>query len=195
MFQLVSSTLSTCRKKERDKRKQFPLVGKSLSTWTKSFPDKLIFTSFGEGFLLQKNKRKLFLQDTEPVSTIRNKKFVEKYVSARQKIPFTGRIIWKIEKISFYEPKNQFSQAEIKVLLKRLLPPNLKIFNKALNQARLFLLDRKFVSTSRNQESVKKNISLGRCSLFSMPGTSDKWKKRFFTSQKKSFYWSNDVLL
>ena len=39
-----------------------------------------------------------------------------------------------MEKINFYQPKNQFSRAEIKFLLKRLLPLNFKIFSRALNK-------------------------------------------------------------
>ena len=39
-----------------------------------------------------------------------------------------------------------------KVSLKKVTTPNFKIFNKALlNKTILFLLDRKFVSTSRNE--------------------------------------------
>ena len=39
---------------------------------------------------------------------------------------------WK--KITSASPKNQFPRAEIRFLLKRLLPPNFKIFNRALNK-------------------------------------------------------------
>ena len=49
-----------------------------------------------------------------------------------------------------------------KVSLKKVTTPNFKIFNKALlNKTILFLLDRKFVSTSRNEEFVKKTFPLG----------------------------------
>ena len=60
-----------------------------------------------------------------------------------------------MEKINFHYPKNQFPGEEIRFLLKKLLPPNFKIFNKALNKAILFLPDRKFVSASQNEEFVK----------------------------------------
>ena len=40
LFQLVSVTVSTFRKKARKKRKQFPLGGKSLFTTAKSFPQQ-----------------------------------------------------------------------------------------------------------------------------------------------------------
>ena len=63
-----------------------------------------------------------------------------------------------MEKINFYKPKSQFPpQAEIWFLVKRLLP-NLKIFNRALNKTIQFLLDRKFISTSRNEEFVLKKM-------------------------------------
>ena len=68
-----------------------------------------------------------------------------------------------MEKINFYQPKNQFPRAEIRFLLKMLLLTKFKVFNRALNKIVLFLLDRKFVSISWNEEFVqKKNISLGR---------------------------------
>ena len=60
-----------------------------------------------------------------------------------------------MEKINFHYPKNQFPQEELRFLLKRLLPPNFKIFNKSLNRTILFLPDTKFVSTSQNEEFVK----------------------------------------
>ena len=49
LFQLVSVTVSTCSKKERNKRKQLPLGGKSLSIGT-TFPIKFVSTNFSEGF-------------------------------------------------------------------------------------------------------------------------------------------------
>ena len=76
-----------------------------------------------------------------------------------------------MEKINFYKPKNQFPQA-VRFLLKRLLPLNFKIFNRALNKTILFLLDRKFVSTSRNEKFVKKPFPLGE--TVSLPGISHK---------------------
>ena len=67
-----------------------------------------------------------------------------------------------MEKINFQQPKNQFQRAEIGFLLKGWLLQNFRIFNRALNKTILFLLARKFVSTSRNEEFVKKTVSLGR---------------------------------
>ena len=90
-----------------------------------------------------------------------------------------------MEKINFYQPKNQFPQAEIRFLLKRLLPPNFKIFNRALNKTILFLLDRKFVFTSRNEEFVKKLSPQEK--QFWLPGISDKWKKTLFHQPEKQF--------
>ena len=60
-----------------------------------------------------------------------------------------------MEKINFHYPKNQFPREELRFLLKRLLPPNFKIFNKSLNRTILFLPDTKFVSTSQNEEFVQ----------------------------------------
>ena len=54
LFQLVSVAVSTCRKEVQNKRKQFPLVKKFLSTGTKSFPNKFDSTIFSKGFPLQK---------------------------------------------------------------------------------------------------------------------------------------------
>ena len=54
--------------------------------------------------------------------------------------------------------KKKVSTSRNKVSLKKLLPPNFKIFNKALNKTILSLLDRKFVSTSLNKEFVKKTF-------------------------------------
>ena len=55
-----------------------------------------------------------------------------------------------------------------------------------MNKTILFPLNRKFVSTSWNEKFVKKRFPWEK--LFSPPGISEKWKKRFFTSQKNSFY-------
>ena len=66
----------------------------------------------------------------------------------------------KMEKINFHKPGNQFPRAGIRLLLKKtLLPPSFKDFNKSLNKGILFSLDRKYVSTSRNEELVKKYVS------------------------------------
>ena len=83
-----------------------------------------------------------------------------------------------MEKINFCLPKNQFPRVEIRFLLKRLLPPNFKIFSRTLNKTVLFLLDRKFVFTSQNEEFVKKKFPWKK--LFSLPGISDKWEKAVF---------------
>ena len=96
------------------------------------------------------NKRKWFSQGKKSVSTIGN----EKYVSTRQKIAFTSRSIRKMKRINFPLTENQFPRAGIKTLLKNLLPPNFKNFKKALNKRILFLLNRKFASTSRKLELV-----------------------------------------
>ena len=65
-------------------------------------------------------------------------------------------------KINFLQPKNQFPRAEIRFLLKILLPPYFKLIKRALNKTILILLERKFVFTSRNEEFVTKNVALGR---------------------------------
>ena len=64
-----------------------------------------------------------------------------------------------MEKKELLLAKKHFPRAEIRFLLKKLLPPNFKIFNSALNKT-MFLLDKKFVFTSRNKEFVKKNAFL-----------------------------------
>ena len=56
-------------------------------------------------------------------------------------------------------PRMSLPQAGIKCILKKLPHPNFKNFNKALNKRILFALDRKSVSTSRNEEFVKKWVS------------------------------------
>ena len=109
---------------------------------------------------------------------------------------------WKNRlKIRLHQTKNSFHQKEylrngkktsstsqkISFHKQELPPPNSKGFNKALNKKILFPLDRKSVSTSRNEEFVKKRLHLTE-SMFSQPGISDQWKKLFFTCQKSSFY-------
>ena len=65
-----------------------------------------------------------------------------------------------------------------------LLLLNFKIFNKApLNKTILFLLDRKFVSTSRMKNSLRKRFHL-REKLFSLPVISDKWGNGFSLARK-----------
>ena len=61
-----------------------------------------------------------------------------------------------------------------------MLPPN---SNRAPNKTILFLLDRKFVSACRNEK-----FAFPREKLFSLPGISHKWKKRFYSIQKNIFY-------
>ena len=60
-----------------------------------------------------------------------------------------------MEKNNLYWPKNQFPRTLIRYLLKRLLSSNFEIFNGALNKTMLFALDRKLVSTSRNEEILR----------------------------------------
>ena len=55
-----------------------------------------------------------------------------------------------------------------------LLPPKFKVFNRALNKIVLFLLDRKFVSISWNEEFVQKKEHLPWEKLFTLPGISEK---------------------
>ena len=79
LFQLVSVTAFTFRKEAPTKREQFRIGWKSLSTATKSFPNKFVKVSTCRMKTL--NKRKRFPQDRKSVSTIRNE------------IPFTSRSI------------------------------------------------------------------------------------------------------
>ena len=109
---------------------------------------------------------------------------------------------WKNRlKMRLHQTKNSFHQKEylrnrkktsstsqkISFHKQELLPLNFKGFNKALKKKILFPLDRKSVSTSRNEEFVQKRFHLTE-NMFSQPGISDQWKKLFFTSQKNSFY-------
>ena len=52
LFQLVSVMVSTFMKEARNKRKQFPLRRRFLSTRTKFFPNKFVSAYFSEGFYL-----------------------------------------------------------------------------------------------------------------------------------------------
>ena len=63
-----------------------------------------------------------------------------------------------MEKSNLYSPKHYSPRAEIRFTLKGLLPPNFKIFSRALNKTVLLLLDRKFVPNSRNEEFVIKSF-------------------------------------
>ena len=101
LFQLVSVAVSTCRKEVQNKRKQFPLV-KNFFLPEQSLSQINLIPLFSvKVFPCRKkclNKRKRFPQDRKSVSTRRNEKFVEKYIFAKQKIPFTSTSILKIEK-------------------------------------------------------------------------------------------------
>ena len=66
---------------------------------------------------------------------------------------------WKIITFTSQSQKYHFPSAEIGFILKKLLPMNFKFFSKTLlNKTILFLPDRKFVSTSWNEEFVKKTF-------------------------------------
>ena len=91
-----------------------------------------------------------------------------------------------MEKMNFCKPKNQFPRAEIRFLLKRLLPPNFKIFSRALNKIILFLLDINLFPLAGMRNLLEERFPWEK--LFSLPVISEKWKKRFFTSQKNSFF-------
>ena len=82
-----------------------------------------------------------------------------KFVSTRQKVAFTSRSLSKIESINFNQPENQFLRAGIRFFLKKLAQLNFKNLSKPLHKRILFPLDGKSVSTSENQEFVKKYLS------------------------------------
>ena len=71
-----------------------------------------------------------------------------------------------MRKINFHQSQNQFPQARIMCLSKKLLPPNFKNLNKALNKGILSPLDRKSISTSWNKESVKNSFLLDIKTVF-----------------------------
>ena len=79
------------------------------------------------------------------------------------------------EKISSTIQKISFHKQELPA-------PNFKSFNKALNKNMLFPFP-----LAGMKNSLKKHFDLTE-KLFSQQGISDKWKKLFFTSQKKIFY-------
>ena len=64
-----------------------------------------------------------------------------------------------MEQINLHKAENNFPQAGIKFLLKKLLKPHFKNLNKALNKRILFPIKRKSVSFSRSEELVKKYVS------------------------------------
>ena len=72
--------------------------GKSLSTGKKCFPNKFVSTCRKKRLKM----RKWFQQDRKSIPTIPNEKFVQKYISTREKIPFTCSSIWEMEKINLY---------------------------------------------------------------------------------------------
>ena len=80
LFQLVSVTISTCKKEAGNKRKQFPQRGKSLPTGRISFPINL-FPLISVKFSACRKKKEInnrerFPQDRKSISTKRNEKFV-----------------------------------------------------------------------------------------------------------------------
>ena len=102
------------------------------------------------------------------------------WIIPRRKIAFTRRSIWEIGKKVLLARKSVSTSRTCHTR-------NFKSFNKALNKKILFPLDGKSVSTSRNEDFVKKRFHLTE-KLFSQAGISDKWKKLSFNSQKNSFY-------
>ena len=86
--------------------------GKSLSTGTKSFPNKFVSTNFSEGFHLKKKKlNKKNKDSTKQKISLHHTEWkirFEKYVSAKRKISFTSWSIWKMEKITSTSQKISF---------------------------------------------------------------------------------------
>ena len=91
-------------------------------------------------------------------------------------------------KNTFPLDKKYFSLAEVSEKWKIF-----KIFNIAPNKTILFLLDRKFVSSSQNEEFVKKTFPWEI--LFSLPGIFDKCKNGFSVARKTVSTRSNEVFL
>ena len=75
-----------------------------------------------------------------------------------------------------------------------LLPFNFKIFNSALSKTTLFLLERQLVSTSLNEEFVKKRFHL-REKLFSPPECLIDTKNGFSLARKAISTRSNEIFL
>ena len=76
-------------------------------------------------------------------------------------IAFTSRvsITWKI---IFQQPENQFPRTGIRYLFNKLSTPSSKNFKKALNKKMLFPLGIKSVFPSRNEEFIKRYVSIRR---------------------------------
>ena len=72
--------------------------------------------------------------------------------------PLDGKYL-SLEGVS--EKREKISSPNQKIIIhkQKLPPPNFKSFNNALNKKLLFPMGRKSVSTSRNEEFVKKYIS------------------------------------
>ena len=61
--------------------------------------------------------------------------------------------------INIHSPENQFPRAGVRFFLKEVAKPAFQNFNRALNKKILFPIDRKSVSTSWNEELIKKHVS------------------------------------
>ena len=104
-----------------------------------------------KNYVSTRRKKSLgFVPARKSVSTTRNEAFAEKYISTIRKNCF------------FWQTKNQ----QEKFFQLKLIPPN---FNhgfqqqkNAANKSRLFPLDRKYVSTRRNEGFVEKYVLI-RC--------------------------------
>ena len=118
-----------------------------------------------------------------------------KYVFTRWKVPFTSRSIWKMKNINFNQPENQFLWSGIRFLLKKLLPPNYKCLRKPLNKRILFPLDGKSVSTSQNEEFVKKYHSTWRKNCFHSQEYLKNGKYCFSLARETVSTSSNEVFL
>ena len=137
LFKLVSLMVSTCRKEARNKRKQFLLDTKSLSTSGNKVSPKNQVIYFSGGFQQQKkdSTREKDFHKTEtpyPPYGIKNL-FKNTFPLGKKQLSLAG-VSEKKKKKTY--PENQFPRAEISFILKKkLLPSNFKNFSKTRKES------------------------------------------------------------
>ena len=99
-----------------------------------------------------------------------------------------ARVSEKWKKLTSTSQKSSFHE----FIVKRLLPPNFKIFIRALNETMLCLLHRKFISTSQNEEFVKKTFPQGGNCFHCLEYLTNK-KNGFSLARKTDSYRSNEL--
>ena len=129
LFKLVSLTVSTCRKEAQNKRKQFPLETKSLSTSGNKVCPKNQVIYFSDIFQQQKKdstREKDFHKTENPYPPHRIKNLF-KNTFRQAKNSFHQQEYLKNGKKKKKEtyPENQFPRAEISFILKKSCYPRI----------------------------------------------------------------------